>query len=138
MPDDLFTTMTERYRSGNLPWADALPPPEIVGLCEALLPGRALDLGCGLARSCIYLAQRGWQCEGVDFVPEAIAQARERVIAAGAADRVTLHVGPVLQSVVKSARRAKTIDRDLGAGGERRRREANVLANRFGNLEAPE
>ena len=96
MPDDLFTTMTERYRSGNLPWADALPPPEIVGLCEALLPGRALDLGCGLARSCIYLAQRGWQCEGVDFVPEAIAQARERVIAAGAADRVTLHVGSVL------------------------------------------
>jgi len=96
MPDDLFTTMTERYRSGNLPWADALPPPEIVGLCEALPPGRALDLGCGLARSCIYLAQRGWQCEGVDFVPEAIAQAQARVIAAGAADRVTLHVGSVL------------------------------------------
>jgi len=96
MPDDLFTTMTERYRSGNLPWADELPPPEIIALCEALPPGRALDLGCGLARSCIYLAQRGWQCEGVDFVPEAIAQARERVIAAGAADRVTLHVGSVL------------------------------------------
>ncbi len=96
MPDDLFTTMTERYRSGNLPWADELPPPEIVALCEALPPGRALDLGCGLARSCIYLAQRGWQCEGVDFVPEAIAQARARVIAAGVSDRVTLHVGSVL------------------------------------------
>jgi SAM-dependent methyltransferase len=96
MPDDLFTTMTERYRSGNLPWGDELPPPEIVALCEALPPGRALDLGCGLARSCIYLAQRGWQCVGVDFVPEAIEQARLRVIAAGAADRVTLHVGSVL------------------------------------------
>jgi SAM-dependent methyltransferase len=96
VPDDLFTTMTERYRSGNLPWADELPPPEIVALCEALPPGRALDLGCGLARSCIYLAQRGWQCEGVDFVPEAIAQARARVIAAGVSDRVTLHVGSVL------------------------------------------
>ncbi len=96
MSDDLFTTMTERYRSGNLPWADELPPPEIVALCEALPPGRALDLGCGLARSCIYLAQRGWQCEGVDFVPQAIEQARSRVIAAGATDRVTLHVGSVL------------------------------------------
>jgi SAM-dependent methyltransferase len=88
--------MTERYRSGNLPWADELPPPEIVALCEALSPGRALDLGCGLARSCIYLAQRGWQCEGVDFVPQAIEQARLRVIAAGVSDRVTLHVGSVL------------------------------------------
>ncbi|MEO6060957.1 MAG: class I SAM-dependent methyltransferase [Thermoflexales bacterium] len=99
MPDDtreLFATMTERYRSGNLPWADELPPPEIVALCEALPPGRALDLGCGLARSCIYLAQRGWHCDGVDFVPQAIEQAKERVIAAGAADRVTLHVGSVL------------------------------------------
>ena len=96
MPDDLFTTRSERYRSGNLPWADALPPPEIVALCEALSPGRALDLGCGLARSCIYLAQRGWRCEGVDFVPEAIEQARLRVVAAGATERVTLHVGSVL------------------------------------------
>ena len=96
MSDDLFTIMTERYRSGNLPWGDELPPPEIVALCDALPPGRALDLGCGLGRACIYLAGRGWICEGVDFVPEAVAQARSRVIAAGVSDRVTLHVGSVL------------------------------------------
>lgn len=89
--------MTERYRSGNLPWASELPPPEVVALGEALPPGRALDLGCGLARSCIYLAQRGWQCEGVDFVPQAIEQAKERVIAAGVGERVKLHVGSVLE-----------------------------------------
>jgi len=100
MPDDtreLFATMTERYRSGNVPWAAELPPPEIIDLVAELPSGRALDLGCGLARACIYLAGLGWRCDGVDFVPEAIEQARQRVVAAGVDDRVSLHLTPVTE-----------------------------------------
>lgn len=86
-----FRRMQERYRAGDLPWDHELPPPEIIAAAERLTPGRALDLGCGLGRAAIYLARRGWQVDGVDFVPEAIELAAERVAAAGVGERVRLH-----------------------------------------------
>lgn len=86
-----FENMQRRYREGNLPWDAPLPPPEVVDLAQRLMPGRALDLGCGPGRACIYLAQRGWQCDGVDFVAEAIDMARSRAADAGIADRVRFH-----------------------------------------------
>jgi len=33
-------------------------------------------LGCGPGRASIYLARRGWQVDGVDFIPDAIELAR--------------------------------------------------------------
>ena len=47
---------------------------------RGLLQGRTriLDLGCGPGRASIYLARLGWQVDGVDFVPQAIATARQR------------------------------------------------------------
>jgi SAM-dependent methyltransferase len=45
---------------------------------EALLPGRAIDLGCGMGRLTIYLAQQGWQATGVDAVEGALRVARTR------------------------------------------------------------
>lgn len=45
--------------------------------------GRALDLGCGSGRWSIELARRGWSVTGIDIVPAAAAQARERARAAG-------------------------------------------------------
>jgi SAM-dependent methyltransferase len=92
---DLFVEMERRYREGELPWDDPLPPPEVIDLAQQLPPGRALDLGCGLGRACIELARRGWQCDGVDFVPQAIAQAQRRATAAGVAERIRFHVAPV-------------------------------------------
>lgn len=90
-----FERMQERYRNRELPWDHALPPPEIMAIPERLPPGKVLDLGCGTARASIYLAARGWESDAVDFVPEAIELARERVLAAGLKRRIHLHVGTV-------------------------------------------
>lgn len=90
-----FERLQERYRQRDLPWDHELPPPEIRAAAERLAPGRVLDLGCGSARASIYLAARGWEADGVDFVPEAIDLARERVRTAGQEARVRLYVASV-------------------------------------------
>ena len=91
-----YERMVERYRSGSVPWDDEMPPPEVAAALTQLKPGRALDLGCGYGRSSIYLAQNGWRVVGIDFVPEAIAEAVKRAQAAGVSDRVQFHVASVL------------------------------------------
>ncbi len=92
---DLFAEMSRRYHERNVPWDHELPPPEVIDVVSRLAPGRALDLGSGYGRACIYLARHGWQCDGVDFVPEAVAVAEQRAYAAGVADRVRFHCGSV-------------------------------------------
>ena len=91
----LLAEMTNRYTAQQLPWNAELPPPEVLALVEVLPPGRALDLGCGLGRACRYLARHGWQCDGVDFVEQAVDIARQRAIDAGVAERVTFHQSSV-------------------------------------------
>lgn len=87
--------MQQRYRTRDMPWDRPLPPPEVIAIAEQLPPGRALDLGCGSGRAGIYLAQRGWQCTGVDIVPEAVALANERALTAGVATRMRIILGSV-------------------------------------------
>jgi SAM-dependent methyltransferase len=48
-----------------------------------LVPGRALDLGCGAGGNAIGLAQRGWQVTGIDISTKAIASARQSADSAG-------------------------------------------------------
>jgi cyclopropane fatty-acyl-phospholipid synthase-like methyltransferase len=55
--------------------------------------GRSLDLGCGTGTNTIYLAQKGWDATGVDFVPRAIDAAKKKAAAAGVSPR--LMVGDV-------------------------------------------
>lgn len=91
-PPSAYDRFRERYAEGCVPWDDPLPPPEIMALADELAPGRGLDLGCGYGRAAIYLARCGWTMDGVDFVPQAIAVARQRARAAGVARRATFHV----------------------------------------------
>lgn len=76
--EKIYERLQEFYSEGNVPWDDTLPPPEVTDFLEGLPPGRALDLGCGFGRASIYMAQLGWEVDGVDFVPHAAAVAAER------------------------------------------------------------
>ena len=93
--EEAYKRFAERYATGEVPWDDALPPPEVQALVAGLQPGRALDLGCGYGRASIYLAQQGWRVDGVDFVPQAIAEARSRAEAAGVSGQIQFHVASV-------------------------------------------
>lgn len=89
----LYERMLQRYALGQLPWDDELPPPEVITTLATLPAGRALDLGCGYGRAAIYMARRGWEVDGVDFIPQAIEEAQRRATAAGV--EVRWHVGDV-------------------------------------------
>jgi SAM-dependent methyltransferase len=74
------------YRLGLTVWQRSAPPSDLVALVEgtaALMPGRALDLGCGTGTDTIYLATQGWEVTAVDMVPKALATARQRAHFAG-------------------------------------------------------
>jgi SAM-dependent methyltransferase len=84
------------YLVGFKPWDSGVPPPELVEVIEgaqALVPGRALDLGCGTGTNSIYLAHHGWDVTGVDVVGRAVNAARRK--AAGAAVRPRFLKGDV-------------------------------------------
>ena len=87
--------MEEIYESGSVPWDQVDPPPEVIELAATVPAGHALDLGCGYGRASIYLAQRGWTVDGVDFVMQAVIGATERAIQAGVADYVHFYESPV-------------------------------------------
>lgn len=82
MDSEVYDRLVARYESGQVPWDDALPPPEVIDFLSDKPPGRALDLGCGYGRASIYLAQLGWEVDGVDFIAQAIEVATERAKAA--------------------------------------------------------
>lgn len=80
------------WRSGLIgePIAMAVTPPNPHLIREGadLVPGTALDAGCGAGAEAIWLASRGWQVTGADIANEALALAAERAKASGVADRV--------------------------------------------------
>lgn len=70
------------YRAGRTPWDTGITPPEVVELIEgpsALVPGRALDVGCGTGTNVGYLGRHGWEAVGLDASSRAIGVARQRV-----------------------------------------------------------
>lgn len=93
--DPRFERLAEFYASGEVPWDQQDPPPEIIDFIPTLTPGRALDLGCGFGRASLFMARHGWQVDAVDFIPAAIDGARARAEAAGLGDRINFHMGPV-------------------------------------------
>ncbi len=91
----VYERLRERYEDGQVPWDHELPPPEVVAEMEKLAPGRALDLGCGYGRASIYMAQRNWQVDAVDFIDLALQEAARRARQAGVADKIQFHQSPV-------------------------------------------
>ncbi|MDH2391108.1 class I SAM-dependent methyltransferase [Streptomyces sp. HNM0663] len=70
----------------------AAPDPMLLAPAYGLLPGRALDLGCGAGGNALALAERGWRVTGVDLAPRAIASTRASACARGLDDRIELAV----------------------------------------------
>ena len=70
------------YR-GQAPWDIGGPQPVFVALEESgAIRGSVLDAGCGTGENALYLAARGHEVWGIDYVPIAVeraqAKARER------------------------------------------------------------
>lgn len=72
----------ERYREKDLVWSQG-PNLFVEAEVADLPPGRALDLAGGEGRNAIWLAQRGWDVELVDFSEVALEKARHLASHAG-------------------------------------------------------
>jgi cyclopropane fatty-acyl-phospholipid synthase-like methyltransferase len=64
---------------GQAPWDIPGPQPAIVRLEEAgEIRGSVLDAGCGTGENASYLASRGHEVWGIDYVPVAVERARSK------------------------------------------------------------
>ena len=83
------------YEGEPPPWDIGRPQPVFVALeLEGRVRGPVIDVGCGTGENSLYLASRGHEVHGVDLVPRAIEQAREKARSRGIA--ATFEVGDVL------------------------------------------
>lgn len=64
------------------------PNPYLARETSGLVPGTALDAGCGAGAEAIWLASRGWRVTAADISSEALARAAERATASDASKRL--------------------------------------------------
>ncbi|UGY91235.1 class I SAM-dependent methyltransferase [Streptomyces gobiensis] len=99
LSDELFAPEADRWTTDAATWWDgfyadrskpvpffvAKPDENLVSYLDRdlIIPGRALDLGCGPGRNALHLASMGFQVDAVDLSPTAIAWAEERAREAG-------------------------------------------------------
>ena len=84
----------QRYQSEPALWSGQVNP-TLVAETTGLVPGRALDVGCGEGADVLWLASRGWQATGLDWSQVALDRAAERAAAAGLSERVSWVRGDV-------------------------------------------
>ena len=77
----------DRYRDAS-PATSGRPSAALARFGEGLLPGRALDLGCGKGDDAVWLARRGWEVLAVDVSASALAIVETNAQAAGVAERI--------------------------------------------------
>ncbi len=86
----------EQIYQGQAPWDTGRPQPAIIRLAEAgQIRGSILDVGCGTGENLLYLAARGHEAWGLDFVPVAIERAKAKAAQRGI--DATLIVGNALE-----------------------------------------
>lgn len=86
----------EQMYQGQAPWDTGRPQPTIVKLAEAgQIRGSVLDVGCGTGENLLYLAARGHEAWGIDFVPLVIERAKAKATQNGLA--VNFLVGNALE-----------------------------------------
>ena len=84
-------TWDARYAGSDRVWS-GLANQRLVEEVADLVPGSALDVGCGEGADAVWLAERGWSVTALDVSEVALARVRAHAAEAGLADRVaTLH-----------------------------------------------
>jgi SAM-dependent methyltransferase len=66
-----------RYRERDRAMWSGRPNGRLVAEMAGVIPGAALDVGCGEGADAIWLAQRGWTVTAIDVSEVAIGRARE-------------------------------------------------------------
>jgi len=74
-------------------WDSGVTPPELLEFLGSIQTGKAIDLGCGTGTNSIRMSQMGWAVTGLDFVPAAIRQAKQKARRSGV--NVDFRVGDV-------------------------------------------
>ncbi len=74
----------EQAYQGQAPWDTGRPQSSIIKLAETgQIRGSVLDVGCGTGENLLYLATRGHEAWGLDFVPIAIERAKAKAAQRG-------------------------------------------------------
>ncbi|MCW8130792.1 MAG: class I SAM-dependent methyltransferase [Planctomycetota bacterium] len=92
MSDDQ-TRFSKAYAIGQKPWDSGVPSVELVRVLDAgNLPGKTLlEFGCGTGTNALELHRRGYTVTAVDFVAQAVEEARAKAQAAHA--KIDFRVG---------------------------------------------
>lgn len=69
-----------RYAEADIPWDSGTPSVELLKILDEqrIVPGSAIEIGCGTGTNAVALAQRGFRVTAIDVSPTAIARARAR------------------------------------------------------------
>ena len=84
MPEQFDAAYWEARHGAHGMLGEHEPNPWLVAEAGGLIPGTALEAGCGQGTNAIWLAERGWRVTAVDVSPTALDRAREHAERRGA------------------------------------------------------